>query len=517
MYRLAFFFLFVTNLPCVYDIVNQGTCDWSCTAPGDTDIDEEESRNLLAEGSLAKFRILYEEQVHGECANQTDAKNSSDTASLWLKMADGGKPGKKHQALSQLVTETVLDGIFRGQFAFGAYKEVNVSCIFKLASIGKSSSSYSSRRLTFHTLQSVLYFVEHVANCSKPNATFLTLLRTEKNTRLSIGVTDTCGSLSSAKSANNNELILTDGWFTVALIISIVVLLYFPAIYIFFRPSEIKPRRTQEVQEDIRRQIRTTTVEAVKGRRWLPDDLRTYRIAVQETGDYDGFFKPYTIPEGHAPPTEHDALFAFQSDSSSAGSHKGGSEIEDPVATNDSHTKYGRLFSDVRTSTYNVPLRSETPPTESSTTNDQLPVSFDGEFDSAVTNQGVKEPISTRNISDLNTSQNRNNDSEQASISQSDRIFEEPSDANIPNVTRIVIDHSNEEEDALAIIVGETYPVAFESWIGNKLFSTTHKRNITWNIFKLTSMFSALPLLIVFPNFGRLLFSSFTKTSFKII
>ena len=84
------------------------------------------------------------------------------------------------------------------------------------------------------------------------NATFLTLLRTEKNIRVSVSVTDTSGSLSSAKSAKDNELILTDGWFAVAIIIWIVVLLYFPAIFIFFRPSEIKmkvPRRTQEEQE----------------------------------------------------------------------------------------------------------------------------------------------------------------------------------------------------------------------------------------------------------------------------
>lgn len=39
------------------------------------------------------------------------------------------------------------------------------------------------------------------------NATFLTLLRTEKNIRVSVSVTDTPGSLSSAKSAKDNELI----------------------------------------------------------------------------------------------------------------------------------------------------------------------------------------------------------------------------------------------------------------------------------------------------------------------
>ena len=107
MYLLALFFLFVTNPPRVDDVVNQRTCDWSCAAV--TNIDEEKLRNLLAKGNLAKFRVSYEEQVHGECANQTDAKNSSETASLWLKMADGDK----HEARLQFFTETVLDGILR--------------------------------------------------------------------------------------------------------------------------------------------------------------------------------------------------------------------------------------------------------------------------------------------------------------------------------------------------------------------------------------------------------------------
>ena len=483
--------------------VNQGTCDWSCAAV--TNIDEEKLRNLLAKGNLAKFRVSYEEQVHGECANQTDAKNSSETASLWLKMADGDK----HEARLQFFTETVLDGILRGEFAFGAYIEAHVSCSFKLTSTGKSSSKNSSIRLAFHTLQSVLYYVEHWANYSKPHATFLTLLRTENNTRVSFGVTDTSGSLSTAKFANDNELIvtdLTDRWLVaVAGIISVVVLLYFSAIFILFRPSEIKlkvPRRTQEEQED----IRTTDEAAERERRrlHLPKN-------VQPT-DHACYVEP-DIREGDATPTEHGGMIPSQSYSSSAGSHEGSeivkgtcgsslssdiqhggcaipgysssaetqrpySEIiprrrfeqkrvneknqtrlgslpaEDLDATDDSHAKYGNGFSDVRTSTYtDVSLRSETPLTGSSTTNDQL-FSSDGEFDSAVTNQDIKEPISSRNISDLNSSQNRNNDSaeqastsqseessfanslndaEQASASQSNRNIEEPSAADILN------------------------------------------------------------------------------------
>lgn len=248
MYGLAFF-LFITNLPSVEGIFDQGTCDWICTA--DTDIDEE-SRNMLANGSLVKFSFWYREQVRGECAKQTDAKNSSATASLWLKMA---AEGKIPQGRLQLVTQTILEGIFGGQFAFGAYKEINVSCVFKSTSIGKSGSNYSSGGLTFHTLQSVLYFVEHVANYSKPSVTFLTLLRTDENTRLSVGVTSTSESLSSVESANDNEMIATDEWLAVAIIIWIVVLLYFPAIFILFQRSEIKlkvPLETREVQEDIR-------------------------------------------------------------------------------------------------------------------------------------------------------------------------------------------------------------------------------------------------------------------------
>lgn len=160
MYGLAFYLL-MTNLPCAEDIINQGTCDWICT--NDTDNDEE-SQNMLANGSLAKFSVWYTEQVRGECAKQIDAKNSSATASLHLKMAAGGKPRKNFQGRLQLVTQTISEGIFGGQFTFGAYKEINVSCVFKSTSIGKSGSNYSSGRITFPTLQSVLYFVERVAN-----------------------------------------------------------------------------------------------------------------------------------------------------------------------------------------------------------------------------------------------------------------------------------------------------------------------------------------------------------------
>ena len=103
---------------------------------------------------------------------------------------------------------------------------------------------------------------------------------------------------------------------------------------------------------------------------------------------------------------------------------------------------------------------------------------------------------SDRNIEELSVANILNN-AEQASTSQSDGNTEGPSAANSLNETaRVDIDQSSEEvKYALAIIVGETYPVGFGSFIGNKLFSTTHERNIAWNIVKLIFMLPGLPLL----------------------
>lgn len=310
MYGLVYFLL-LTNVPGVEDIFAQSTCNWICTPK--TDIDEE-SKNILASGGLVKFSVLYEEQVNGKCANHTDAKNSSATASLWLKMATGGKPRKIIQGRLQLFTQAILEGIFNSQFALGAYKEINVSCVFK------STSNYSSKRLTFHTLQSVLYFVEAVANYTQPSTAFLTLLRTEKNTRLSVGATNTSGSLSSTKFAKDNELIVTDGWLAVAIIIWIVVFLYFPAIFILFRPSEIKlkvPRKTRDVQNEDQGAVENTDIE----------QRRAHGPIELETG-YGDYIDNYTR-EGHLPAAEHDEMIASQRSSNSAGSYEGSKIDED--------------------------------------------------------------------------------------------------------------------------------------------------------------------------------------------
>ena len=553
MYGLAFVLL-MTNLPCIECISNQGTCGWICT--NDTDIDEE-SRNMLANGSLVKFCIWYKEQVRGECAKQTVAKNSSATASLWLKMADGSKPRKNLQGRLQLVTHTILEGILGAQFASGAYKEVNVSCVFKSTPIGKSASNYSSERLTFHNLSSVLYFVEQVANSSKPCATFLTLLRTEKNISLSVGVTSTSESLSSAKSENYNELIVTDGWLAVAIIIWIVVLLYFPAIFILFQPSEIKlkvPRETREVQGDTRTAVEhegsgDPESQPPQGVDIAPSpspsprnsDSAGFREGWERADSAGGNSLPIRIqPTDSDRPTDsgETSLSPVQvsndNDETCEG-HEGGAAPGSPAA----ETK----TSSDQDSAESTPLRLYK--------STSLPCSYGGGGAS------VSHAAETKNPSDQYSKNthpsrrrwhsvfslcrgrvNKPKEVQRRKINRTRGVLEtlennddtpgqmepydtdpsashsnEPSNGAIdspsPHISIEIYQPSPTNEEVqqersvqsqqveeVAIIVGETYPVGFGSWIGNKLFSTTHERNIAWNIIKFIFLFSTLPLLL---------------------
>ena len=544
MYVLAFFLL-LTNLPGLEGIFVQSSCDWICTAGPHID---ERSRSMLACGRLVKFRVLYEEQVQGECAKQTDATNSSATASLWLKMTAGGKPRKIIQGRLDLLTQTILEGIFSEQFALGANKKINISCVFNSTSTGKSALNYLSKRLTFQNLTSVLYFVEYVANYTKPSAAFLTLLRTEQNTRLSVGATTTSGSLSSAK---DNELSFTDGWLAVAIIICIVVLLYFPAIFILFRPSEIKleiPQRTREVQEgkhtavehegsgDPETQPRQgdslpfprnfDSVDSIgtgsregserpEGAGFLSSRIQP-RETDQPTESQDTLSAPVQVSsdedrESGATPgspaaernhqdqdSENTPLCLYRSKSITF-SHRDGPTSEN-ISPNINRSKtwppfrYGRV---------NMPkaevARSNSPvvETKSSVNTRSSSRGFPKLFSSCFGGQRQEEKISrTPNLPQPL----------EASTSQSNGNIDEPSAPSSPDDIRIDIHQPREEveeetekpgrnRNTLAIIVGETYPVGFGSWIGKKLFSTTHERNIAWNIVKLVFLFSALPLL----------------------
>ena len=576
MYGLAFVLL-VRN-PCVEGIF---TCGWICRT-NHTDIDEE-TRNMLANGSLVKFRGWYSEQVSGECTKQTVAKNSSASASLWLKMAAGGKPRKKLQGRLELVTQTIVEGIFGGQFAFGGYKEINVSCVFKSTSKRKSGSKYSSERLTFHNLPSILYFVEHEANYSKPSTTFLTFLRTDKNTSLSVGVTSTSGSLSSTKSANDNELIVTHGWFAVAVIIWIIVLLYFPSMFFLFQPSQIKlkvPRETREVQGDIRTAVehegsgdtespspspspRNSDSPASRegsersegaGGNSLPNRMQprdsegTLPFPVQVSNDdvetckgHGGGASPGSPAAETKNPSDQDSEHSprrLHNSKSWPRSYRGGAtpastfvgtknpSNQDSENTHSSRRRPLKLSSLCLGSskqakrgpkrgkinrTLDVPRALEntnahdTPSQMELHDTDPCASHSNGVIDGPSCVIDIHQPSPTNEEVQLEggvQSQMELHDTD-PSASRSNGVIDSPLcvvDIHHPSPTNEEVQLESgvqsQHGEEVAIIVGETYPVGFGSWIGNKMFSTTNERNIAWNIFKLIFMFSALPLLI---------------------
>lgn len=546
IYSLAFF-VFMANLTCVEDLLNRGTCDWICTA--ETDIDKE-SREVMAQGRLVKLKILYEERVDRECVNQTEVSNSNAFATLWLKIAaNHNKPTKKVHGRLQFFTQTILEGIFSGHFLFGGYKEINISCIFKLTSIRKPTTNYLSRRLTFHTPQSTLYYVEHLADLTKSNTSFLTLLRNESHTRLSVGFTDATGSLSSAKSAYESELIDSSRWLFVAIIIWIVFLLYSPAIFIFFRPSEVNfplvPRRLETTE--------------------YTEDTRPPRRPIQETED-DGGFIDAEIREGHVPPTENleqvDIVTTRDSVVSSEETYKPSEEESKMVGAlkrvyKEKKHKNRKIVGhmgdheDVRQDLESA-NDSSAPDTEFTTLTNLssealLPITTrpswsdksstcEGIFDTAVAN--TKEEELCSNSSDKERKDDRNDEESSAQINRNDEDLSAQSTGNVEEL--IVNDrnnepraHRNDEERSSSnrndsteidviehvidipnsrqaredvVIVGESYPVGVGSFIGNKLFSNMNvNRNNLLNMVKLILIF-IVPLLY-FTGLGDFFFA----------
>lgn len=223
------FFVFMLSPTSVEEPFSQDTSDFICTA--DKDIDKE-SRDMIDQARLIKLKVLHEVRVDCERANQTDLNNSRSNSSTFAQSPDG-KPRKKLQSRLQFFSQTISEGIFSGQFPSGGYKETNVSCIFKdfKSTLSKElATNHSMRRLrlSFNTPQSTLFYVEHLANFTKSNGTFFTLLRTESNTRQTVGVyAGTNESLASTKSASDNELqIISDRWLFVAKIFWIALVLY---------------------------------------------------------------------------------------------------------------------------------------------------------------------------------------------------------------------------------------------------------------------------------------------------
>ena len=224
------FLVFATNMARVEDLVNDGTCHWICKTENG-DIDGKELEEMISQGKLIKLAMVHQARVDETCANQTsNANHTSKFAEIWLKkMSDFSSRGII-ESVSQAIVETIYSGrIFYGSFS---YREMRVSCIFKSTTV--PARNHSSR-LALLTPHSVMYYVESLANGE--NDTFLTLMRVEGQTRIAV---DSKGSArNSSVAAKNNELIVSDTWWFVSAVIWIGTFLYYPAILLLCRPSEV--------------------------------------------------------------------------------------------------------------------------------------------------------------------------------------------------------------------------------------------------------------------------------------
>lgn len=239
------FVVFATKISCVEDLLGENTCNWICKSEiSGTDV--KEFRKIISQGKLMKLKFAYNKRIDKTCANETDAnRNTTTVAEVWVKEIDA------FVGVIVSLSYTGLAGIYSGQFLLGGYKEMNVSCVFK--STSRPGTNHSTPRLAFHTPDSVMYYVEQLSNVDSRNATFLTLIRTENQTRITVNFPSSSARDSSA-TTKDKEIVVTDGWIYLTVVILIGFVLYSSAVLLLCRPSEItvrlsKVRKKWPVQE----------------------------------------------------------------------------------------------------------------------------------------------------------------------------------------------------------------------------------------------------------------------------
>ena len=172
---------FATKISCVEDLLSENTCNWICKSES-SGTDVKEFRKIMSQGKLMKLLIAYNERIDQACANETDATSNTTTfAEVWVKEIDASV------GVIVSLSYTGLAEIYSGQFLLGGYKQqMNVSCVFK--STSRPGTNHPSPRLAFYTPDSVMYYVEQLSNVNSRNASFLTLIRTENQTRITVNV-----------------------------------------------------------------------------------------------------------------------------------------------------------------------------------------------------------------------------------------------------------------------------------------------------------------------------------------
>ena len=263
--RLLSILVFMTKLASVDERFNKGVCEWSCLVS----TGEALSDALLKE-KLLKLAITYRERVDlARCANETKSDTITiSTAIVWLKSFTDNQT-----SAIAIITRSILEVIFSGQFFTGSPIEMTLSCNFELTSKKNSTNDNHQPLTPLHSPLSILYYVENLANYSKTNST-LVLMKVDKRFCIYLVTAGAAGNQSSHTFTKDSELFtFEDSWLPILVIIWISYGLYYPLIFRLFRPSKLEVKLPK---------IHIPLPEYPAQGKYRGDDMKPYKFASQD-------------------------------------------------------------------------------------------------------------------------------------------------------------------------------------------------------------------------------------------
>lgn len=226
----------MTKLASVDERFNEGVCEWSCSVAIASATSEALS-NALQKEKLLKLDIRYKERVDlARCVNETKSDTITiSTAIVWLKSFTD------HQTSAvAIITRSILEVIFSGQFFTGSPIEMTLSCNFEPNSKKNSTNDNYQPLTPLHSPPSILDYVENLANYSKTNST-LVLMKVDQQFRIYLVTAGAAGNQSSHTFPKVSKLFtIEDSWLPIVVIIWISCGLYYPLIFRLFRPSKLE-------------------------------------------------------------------------------------------------------------------------------------------------------------------------------------------------------------------------------------------------------------------------------------
>lgn len=477
-------------LPSVEDLVTKNSCDWICNA-GRGAIDWKELERKISQDELIKLKIAYKQSVDPSCgsANDTlDLNNKTGEAELWFKMAPTSMG--RIAFLSSIISGEILTS----RVFFKSYKAMNVSCMLK--PVTRPTTNRSSL-FALDSPQSVMYFIKEKANYSRRYDDFWTLIRIEKQTHITLPGSDLETSPQVDAPYDERKLTVNDTWLVVSVLISIIIVLYSPAILLLFRPSEVTVQLTQTTRENSE-----SARSPVQGDD-IHDEALNPPIQVENPDDDE---------DGSCETNRESEIHNINDVSPYGITETPNGELITPIATQSEMVGASQLtsssnpFRKTDSKTVNVVYPETIRP---STSDDVEETRTSENSDSRCSNSPISPGEIAASSAPLASVESLTDDEQS---SENDRRVENDFVIDIPQpdhsssfVEDQIVSHEGNGNRISMIVVGRSSPVSIGSWIGNKLFLSSngnqcHKLKMLVKFI----IISFLPILLL-TGFGDLL------------